>query len=181
MIIRVLCQFDVKVTSELSKRVIKVIEIVASTSSRVLLPSISSVYSGMNSNIFTLLILVEKLIEKITKNEAVKHHAALTKFFLEALEFRTMTHQSTDNDDVTRDQVQLVEKQTCSALVRLALKLPEASLRPLIYKIFTWATLEGSPLTRLFSLYSLYSSLAEALKSMVSHVTKMFYFKFYFF
>jgi hypothetical protein len=73
-IIRVLCQFDVKVTSELSKRVIKVIEIVASTSSRVLLPSISSVYSGMKSaNIFTLLILVDKLIEKIKKTEGMTH------------------------------------------------------------------------------------------------------------
>ena len=104
---------------------------------------------------------MESHIEKVDKNAAVKHQSTLSKFFLEALEFRTSC-----SSKVSRAQIQTIEKTTCSALVRLALKLPEASLRPLIFKIFTWASLEGSPKTRLFSLYSLYTSLAEALKSM---------------
>ena len=45
-------------------------------------------------------------------------------------------------------------------------QLYENLKRPLIYKIFTWATLAGSPTSRLFSLYSLYTSLSVALKSM---------------
>ena len=91
----------------------------------------------------------------------MRHQGSLQKLFLEALEFRT-----TRGNEVARSEFQKIERCTCVALVRLALKLPEASLRPLIYKIFTWATLEGSPTTRLFSLYTLYVSLAEALKSM---------------
>ena len=52
-------------------------------------------------------------------------------FFIEALEFRTSR-----KDELSNDVITATEKATCSALVKLALKLPEASLRPLLYKIF---------------------------------------------
>ena len=43
-----LCQFDTKINSELSIRVVKVIESIASTSPRLLLPAITDMYSKLD-------------------------------------------------------------------------------------------------------------------------------------
>lgn len=68
-------------------------------------------------------------------------------------------------ENVSREMIANVENATCKALVRLSLKLPEASLRPLLFNIFNWATADET-VTKLFSLYALYGHLAMALKSM---------------
>lgn len=83
----------------------------------------------------------------------------LQEFFLRALGFRY------DNPSVERSLADSIENSTCVALVRLALKLPEASLRPLLFKIFTWGT-DNDKVTCLLPLFTLYGHLAAALKSM---------------
>ena len=93
------------------------------------------------------------------RGAATKHQGLLQKFFLGALKFRH------DNPSVERSLANSIENSTCVALVRLALKLPEASLRPLLFKIFSWGTDEDNLLC-LLPLFTLYGHLAAALKSM---------------
>ena len=132
--------------------------------SRVLLPEIARIYSDLEeSSIITLLLITEHHIDKLDRGVAVKQQAVLQNLFLKALEFRT---DNISKAGVTRKIIVNVENATCKALVQLSLKLPEASLRPLLFKIFNWATSEDAPVTRLFSLYTLYGYLAAALKSM---------------
>ena len=78
-----------------------------------------------------LLLLTERHIENGDKNETQKQQAQLQTFFIEALDFRTSR-----NEELSRDVINATETATCSALVKLALKLPEAALRPLLFKIF---------------------------------------------
>ena len=64
-ILLALCQFDVHNNSDLSVRVNKVVDTIAMTSPRLLLPAISDIYSGLEDNkICTLLYIVEKHIDK---------------------------------------------------------------------------------------------------------------------
>ena len=133
---------------------------IAGLPSRVLLPEVCAIYSKLTpSGIVTLLNIVEIHIEKIGKEVAVKQQTVLQDLFLMALDYR-----STNTTDEASN-VLSVESSTCKALVKLSLKLPEASLRPLLFKIFSWATTaEGS--SRLITLFALYENLADSLKSM---------------
>ena len=128
-IIKTLCLFDPRQQTDLGFRVTKTIEIVSKTSSRLFLPAVSNIYGQMDNNRITpLLYIVERHIDAVDKTTAVKQQANLQRFFIEALEFRTKNKEGTD-----RTLIQNIEQATCQALVRLALKLPEASLR----KVFT--------------------------------------------
>ena len=164
-LLTVLCSFNLEeVSNEVHGRLMVCINALASLSSRILLPQIAAVYVTMHdSSIITLLLITEQHIDKLDRGVAVKQQAILQNLFLKALEFRT---DHVNSKGVTRDMIVNVENATCKALVRLALKLPEASLRPLLFKIFAWATVEDGPMTRLLSLYTLYGFLAAALKSM---------------
>ena len=124
-IIKILCLFDPRQQTDLGFRVTKTIEIVSQTSSRLFLPAVSNIYGQMDNNrITSLLYIVERHIDAVDKTTAVKQQANLQRFFIEALEFRTKNKEGTD-----RTIIQNIEQATCQALVRLALKLPEASLR----------------------------------------------------
>ena len=124
-IIKILCLFDPRQQTDLGFRVTKTIEIVSQTSSRLFLPAVSNIYGQMDNNrITSLLYIVERHIDAVDKTTAVKQQANLQRFFIEALEFRTKNKEGTD-----RIVIQNIEQATCQALVRLALKLPEASLR----------------------------------------------------
>jgi len=163
-IVYALAQFETNTTTDLGLRVIKTIELVSRSPSRLLLPALSATYTKKKLNGLQtqqLLFITERHIENGEKSETQKQQGQLQSFFIEALDFRTAR-----KDELSADVIDATEKATCSALVKLALKLPEAALRPLLFKIFSWATLEGSPPTRLFSLYNLYVSLADKLKSM---------------
>ena len=117
--------FDPRQQTDLGFRVTKTIEIVSRTSSRLFLPAVSNIYGQMDNNRITpLLYIVERHIDAVDKTTAVKQQANLQRFFIEALEFRTKNKEGTD-----RTIIQNIEQATCQALVRLALKLPEASLR----------------------------------------------------
>ena len=145
---------------EVANRLSICINHVAALPSRVVLTEISKVFGELNpENIPTLLSLTDKHIDHMERGAATKHQGLLQKFFLGALKFRH------DNPSVERSLANSIENSTCVALVRLALKLPEASLRPLLFKIFSWGTDEDNLLC-LLPLFTLYGHLAAALKSM---------------
>jgi len=148
------------VAPEVANRLSICINHVAALPSRVVLAEISKVFGELNpENIPTLLSLTDKHIDHMERGAATKHQGLLQKFFLGALKFRH------DNPSVERSLANSIENSTCVALVRLALKLPEASLRPLLFKIFSWGTDEDNLLC-LLPLFTLYGHLAAALKSM---------------
>ena len=92
--------------------------------SRVLLPEIASVYSTLDSNsVVTLLAIVEKHIDSLEKGAAVRQQSVFQDFFLRALAFRE------EHPDIDAASATEIETATCNAMVQLALRLPEASLR----------------------------------------------------
>ena len=95
-----------------------------SFSSRVLLPEVASIYSTLESDsVVTLLAIVEKHIDNLEKGAAVKQQSVFQDFFLRALAFRE-EHPTVDDAAISE-----IETATCNAMVQLALRLPEASLR----------------------------------------------------
>ena len=92
--------------------------------SRVLLPEIASVYSTLDSSsVVTLLAIVEKHIDSLEKGAAVRKQSVFQDFFLRALAFRE------EHPDIDAASATEIETATCNAMVQLALRLPEASLR----------------------------------------------------
>ena len=157
-----LSAFNLEETSaELQSRLMVCVNSLAALPSRVILPQIAGVFADLEpSSVVMLLLVTEQHIETLERGVAVKQQQILQELFLKALQFRSRVEST-----VSRHVIAKVESATCRALVRLALKLPEASLRPLLFKIFSWAT-EGVQVARLLSLYNLYAHMAEALKSM---------------
>lgn len=71
----------------------------------------------------TLLAIVEKHIDNLEKGVAVRQQSVFQEFFLRALAFRE-EHPLVEDAAVSE-----IEAATCNAMVQLALRLPEASLR----------------------------------------------------
>jgi hypothetical protein len=76
-----------------------------------------------SNSIVTLLAIVEKHIDNLEKGAAVRQQSVFQEFFLRALAFRE------EHPLVQDAAVSEIEAATCNAMVQLALRLPEASLR----------------------------------------------------
>lgn len=116
---------------------------------RILLPAVNRTYQNLltKKSYYCIPSLMSVLAESFDSVQPVELRVAipdLSKFFLEALQFRESIENSEDDMEVddaenTVKSIAAVEESASKALVALVLKLSEATFRPLYEDLYKWA------------------------------------------
>ncbi|KAM9212388.1 HEAT repeat-containing protein 1 [Dugong dugon] len=145
-------------------------------SPRVLLPAINKTYKQIKKtwkdHMGPFMSILQEHIGVMKKDMLTNHQSQLTKFFLEALDFRA---QHSEND---LEEIGKIENCIIDCLVAMVVKLSEVTFRPLFFKLFDWAKTEDAPKDRLLTFYNLADCIAEKLKGLFTlfagHLVKPF-------
>lgn len=109
---------------------------------RILNPILEEIYpiisnfNNYNCQI-NLLYLLQKLIEKFTREDVVYYHKPIFEYLLNFMNYRT----ATNSDSNTTFEV---ERATISTMIIFILKLSESQLRPLFLRLCEWIKGDGS-------------------------------------
>ncbi|KAK6179629.1 hypothetical protein SNE40_011943 [Patella caerulea] len=131
--------------------------------SRVIIPCIVSCYDKLVTHdweclVFLMLILKEH-INEMKKEDLENHHNQLLLFFFNCLDFRLHYSQ------VGEEGVIKIEDSVIQTITSMVMKMSEASFRPMMFKVFDWATRDGIK-DRTLILYRLSDHLVETLRSL---------------
>ena len=112
-------------------------------SPRHLLPTIfSSLNDSFNSGKTSLMVLfnfLNKILKNISKTDILEFRSDLTKFFLEAFDFRSKIKEILISTDMLS-----LENCIISSFFQLVLKLNDEHFKPIYLKMVDWATLSIS-------------------------------------
>ncbi|PVD23736.1 hypothetical protein C0Q70_17009 [Pomacea canaliculata] len=142
---------------------------------RVLLPVITNCYTKLledkQESVKSLLIILDEHIQKMSREDINMAYQQLLAFFLSALDFRI-----TQRKTLTSAVVDAVEGTVVTTLVSMVLKMSEVTFRPMLLKIFEWATLQEARKERILVFYRLADSLVDKLHSLfllfAAHIIK---------
>ncbi|XP_041358175.1 HEAT repeat-containing protein 1-like isoform X2 [Gigantopelta aegis] len=131
---------------------------------RVLLPTVISCYDDAADNmqvcVPSVLLLLEEHITAMKKEDLGSFYNQLLTFFFTALSFREL-HTEAELSLVTE-----IEAAVMKTLITMVMKMSEASFRPMLFKIFDWATRQDGSRDRVLVFYQLANRLAGKLKSL---------------
>nr|XP_033335070.1 HEAT repeat-containing protein 1 [Megalopta genalis]XP_033335071.1 HEAT repeat-containing protein 1 [Megalopta genalis] len=142
---------------------------------RVLLPAVNRTYDTLLGKrsyecVPALMTVLAESFNNVQPNELSAAIPDLGTFFLKVLQLREdlpSTTESMETDDqLTLEDVVVVEESASKALVALVLKLSEAMFRPLYYKLYDWAARNPQHKQRSITFYRLSANIAECLKSL---------------
>lgn len=133
--------------------------------SRILIPLVNQTYTFLIESekyvaISPLMNILSTNVSTLKGNDLSQHLPDLTSFFMNALQFRTV---SKSVDCPTKV---MVEDAIISALSTLVLKLSETTFRPFYYKLFDWATRGEAKTEKVITFYRLSTAIAQNLKGL---------------
>ncbi|XP_076462291.1 HEAT repeat-containing protein 1-like isoform X2 [Babylonia areolata] len=138
---------------------------IAALPPRVFLPTLESCYtvlldSGRQGSIGSLMDVLGQHLSGLTREDLHLNHQQLLDFFLVVLDFR-----GTQRKEVSREVMDRVEGVVINTVLLMVLKMTEGTLRPMLLKMFEWATKEGKR-DRVMAFYRLADSLAGRLRGL---------------
>ncbi|XP_067928293.1 HEAT repeat-containing protein 1-like [Watersipora subatra] len=140
---------------------------------RVLVPVFSKVYAEVSADkmaVEQLMAVVAEHVERMSREDLAGSHHKLLDFLLLALDYRA-SHSSAD-----LQEVESTEGTVIAAVLKMVVKLSEASFRPMYFKLCGWATRECEVGDRLITFYRLSNHIAETLRGLfslfASHIIK---------
>ncbi|KAL8576538.1 hypothetical protein ACOMHN_003096 [Nucella lapillus] len=136
---------------------------IAALSPRVFLPTLESCYtilleSGKQECVTSMLSVLSQHLSGLSREDLHLNHHQLMDFFLVALDFR-----DTQRKEVSHEIIDKTEEAIIDTIVAMVMKMTEGTLRPMLLKVFEWATKEGKR-DRVISFYRLADSLAGRLR-----------------
>ena len=167
-----------RVSLEISNRVDEVIDSVAKTHFRLLVPQLSKIYSELrqesikhlndeeaNRAVLCFSNFLAKSVAKWKREEVLPHLPKLHSFFVQAFEYRNEVHSK----DVVFEAISDAEDRIFESIIALALKLTESEMRPLFFKVTEWCSraIEEKEPMKLVTFYRFAVKLADSLKSLV--------------
>lgn len=131
---------------------------------RVFLLEVSASYavlldSERQESIVSLLTIVSQHLSGMSREDLGANHHKLLAFFLTALDFRV-----TQSKLATKEAVDKIEGAVIETILTMVLKMAEATFRPMLLRMFEWATQQGADRDRIITFYRLADSLAGRLK-----------------
>nr|KAG5705320.1 hypothetical protein BaRGS_010771 [Batillaria attramentaria] len=148
--------------------------------SRIFIPVVTTCYEklleeGKQESVECLLAILEQHISQMSREDLNSNHHQLLSFFLSALDFR-VTQRKVGQADLKSSAIDKIEGAVITTILSMVLKMSEATFRPMLLKIFEWATLQGSRRERVLVFYRLADSLVEKLRSLfllfAAHIIK---------
>ncbi|KAK3090239.1 hypothetical protein FSP39_010297 [Pinctada imbricata] len=134
---------------------------------RILLPVVTWCYENISAQqimcLKPLMLVLEEHIVTMEKEDLTSQIQQLQAFFLQCLDLRSMYRKQ-----VPIPQISDVEETVLSTFVSLVMKLSEATFRPILFKLFDWATRDDSTRHRVLVFYRLANRqvLSEKLRSL---------------
>lgn len=105
----------------------------------VIVASINDVFIAGKSSITILFTFLTNILKKISKSDILEFRSELSKFFLEAFDFRAKI-----NSNVGQAEILEVENCVITSFFNLVLKLNDEHFKPIYLKLVDWATLSIS-------------------------------------
>ncbi|XP_071145410.1 HEAT repeat-containing protein 1-like isoform X1 [Mytilus edulis] len=142
---------------------------------RVLLPTVASCYHRLEkkeklSSICSVMSVLEEHIQSMSKEDLTAHIQDLQKFFLDGLNFRFLYCEHPEK------QISAVEGSIIETFITMVMKLSESTFRPLLFKLYDWASRDEETKYRVMVFYRLADRLAEKLRSLftlfASHIVQ---------
>lgn len=86
--------------------------------------------------IINLLYLLQKLFEKLSKDDVLYYHKSLFDYLIRFMSYRSFYNNEEEEED--NDEIYETEKSVISTMISFILKLSESQLRPLFLHLCEW-------------------------------------------
>ncbi|XP_070194933.1 HEAT repeat-containing protein 1-like isoform X2 [Littorina saxatilis] len=148
----------------------------AALTPRLFLPTVSACYTALleterQESVTSLLNVLGQHVSGMSREDLNANHHQLLAFFLTALDFRV-----TQRKEVSSTTIDQIEGAVIDTILAMVLKMAEGSFRPMLLKIFEWATNQGADRHRVLTFYRLADCLAGKLRGLfllfAAHIIK---------
>ncbi|XP_048255630.1 HEAT repeat-containing protein 1-like [Haliotis rufescens] len=131
---------------------------------RVILPTVVSCYEYLVEEhqecVECLMSLLEAHIKEMNREDLASFHNEILAFFFICLDFRS----NYPKESLSR--INQIEDSVINTVICMVMKMSEATFRPMLFKVFDWATRQDDTKMRVLVFYRLADRLAEKLKSL---------------